>query len=131
MWVPTTSNLHAENGRLGIGRNPLHSYKLDIAIPKNTLMTGMHIGDGSFGFSLGNGTNTGFVPEIIGVGSNEEDPGLYFLGIAGNDAKSDVPLLVFDGRDVNKNALANRPLFGIKSGDKDFAFLIDSSNNIK
>jgi hypothetical protein len=132
-WVPNSAlsnnGLFPENGRLGIGRNPLFSYQVDIAVPKDTLMTALHIGDGSFGFSLGNGTSQGFVPEIIGVGSDNNDPGLYFLGIAGNNASSDIPLLVFDGRNVNKETLTNRPIFGVKSAN-DYYLLLDASGNL-
>ena len=134
-WVPNTllsnNNIFTENGRLGVGRKPLHSYQVDIAVPKDTLMTALHIGDGSFGFSLGNGTTSGFVPEIIGVGSDQNDAGLYFLGIAGNNIASDIPLLIFDGRSVNKETLTNRPIMGIKSGEKDYDLLLDASGNLK
>ena len=133
-WVPNTilsnNGIFPDSGRLGIGRKPLFSYQVDIAVPKDTLMTALHIGDGSFGFSLGNGTANGFIPEIIGVGSDQNDPGLYFLGIAGNNINSEVPLLIFDGRNVEKETLINRPVLGVKSGDKDYYLLIDSSGNL-
>jgi hypothetical protein len=134
-WVPNTllsnNGIFPKDGRLGIGRNPLFTYQVDIAVPKDTLMTAFHIGDGSFGFSLGNGTAEGFVPEIIGVGSDQNDPGLYFLGIAGNNISSDTPLLVFDGRNVDKKTLVNRPIMGIKSGEKEYDLLLDASGNLK
>lgn len=133
-WVPNTlenNGIFLENGKLGIGRSPLFSYRVDIAVPKDTLMTALHIGDGSFGFSLGNGTTKGFVPEIIGVGSDSNDPGLYFLGIAGNNIASNTPLLIFDGRNVDKETLINRPILGIKSGEKDYDLILDASGNLK
>jgi hypothetical protein len=117
------TNIHYENGRIGIGRKPLLNYKFDIAVPPNTLMTAFHVGDGKYGFSMGNGTNEGFVPEIIGMGSNEEDAGLYFIGRAGNNLSSDIPLIVLDARNVYNDSVLNRPILGIKTGKKDILIL--------
>jgi hypothetical protein len=126
------TNIYYADGRLGLGRYPLYNYVLDVAIPKDTLMTALHIGDGSFGFSLGNGTGDGFIPEIIGIGSNESDAGLYFVGIAGNDISSNTPLIVFDGRSAYNTKLTNRPIMGITTGDyNNYTFLIDESGDIK
>jgi len=125
------TNIYYDNGRIGVGRSPLYNYKVDIAVPKNTLTTALHIGDGSFGFSMGNGTSQGFVPEIIGVGSDENDAGLYFVGIAGNNKSSLTPLIVIDGRNVYNDKLSNRPIFGVTSANyDDYSMLLDSSNNL-
>lgn len=113
------TDIYYTYGRVGIGRSPLHNYKIDIAIPKDSLMTAFHIGDGTHGFSLGNGTSKGFIPEIIGIGSNELDSGLYFVGIAGNDNSSNIPLIIIDGRSTYNTRLKNRPIFGITSGNYD------------
>jgi hypothetical protein len=105
---------------------------VDIAIPKDTLMTGFHIGDGSFGFSMGNGTTQGYIPEIIGIGSDENDTGLYFVGIAGNNNQSNIPLIILDGRNTYNEKLNNRPILGITSADyKNYSILVDSSSNLK
>lgn len=126
------TNIYYDDGRIGIGRSPLFNYKVDVAIPKDTLMTAFHIGDGSFGFSMGNGATSGFIPEIIGIGSNENDTGLYFVGIAGNNKASNVPLLIMDGRNAYNEKLNNRPIFGITSGDYlNYSVLLDASNNLK
>lgn len=111
------SNLHFVDGRIGISRPPLKNYILDIAVPENTLMTALHVGDGKYGFSMGNGTAQGFIPEIIGMGSDENDAGLYFLGKAGNTKDSSIPLIVIDGRNSGHGPLTNRPIFGVTSGD--------------
>ena len=125
------TDIYYEKGRIGLSRFPLFNYKVDIAIPKDSLLTAFHIGDGSFGFSMGNGTKHGFIPEIVGIGSNENDAGLYFVGIAGNDISSNIPLIVLDGRDSYNNKLHNRPIFGITSGNYDkYALLLDASNNL-
>jgi hypothetical protein len=125
------TNIYYENGRMGLGRYPLYNYKLDIAIPKSTLMTALHIGDGSVGFSLGNGTYEGFIPEIIGIGSNKNDAGLYFVGIAGNNESSNIPLIIFDSRSAYNTELTNRPIMGITSGNySDYDILIDASRNL-
>jgi len=110
------TNIYYLNERVGLGRPPMYSYRFDIAVPKNTLTTALHIGDGKHGFSLGNGTNDGFVPEIIGVSSSEKDVGLYFIGRAGNDKSSSIPLVVIDGRNCYHKELKNRPIFGISAG---------------
>jgi len=126
------TDIYYDNGRVGLGRFPLHNYRIDLAIPKDTLMTAFHIGDGSLGFSLGNGTTKGFIPEIIGVGADKDDAGLYFVGIAGNDKKSDTPLLIFDGRDMYSQPLSKRPILGVTSGKYDeYLVLIDASGDIK
>jgi len=126
------TDIYYDNKRIGIGRKPLHNYKIDLAIPQNNLMTAFHIGDGSFGFSFGNGTNQGFIPEIIGIGSDENDAGLYFVGIAGNDKPSDIPLIVFDARSTYNTRLINRPIVGITSGNyNEYDILLDANGNIK
>jgi len=125
------TDIYYDNGRIGVGRHPLHNYKVDIAIPKNTLMTALHVGDGSSGFSMGNGTTLGFLPEIIGIGSDENDAGLYFVGIAGNDVSSDIPLIILDGRNSGGLKLTDRPILGITSGSyNDYAVLINSNGDI-
>jgi len=124
-------NIHEFEGRIGIGRKPLRDYKFDISVDKNNVATSFHIGDGSFGFSFGNGSNNGFIPEIIGVGADEKDTGLYLLGVAGNNKKSDIPLIILDGRSVDNEILRNRPILGITSGKYDeYKVIIDKDGNV-
>ena len=111
------TEIYYKDGKVGISREPLHTYKFDIAVPENTLMTAFHVGDGKYGFSMGNGTAQGFIPEIIGMGSDENDAGLYFIGKAGNTGSSNIPLIVMDGRNAANSSLKNRPIFGVTSGD--------------
>jgi len=126
------TNIYYVDGRIGINRYPLYNYRIDLAIPRNTVITALHIGDGSFGFSMGNGTTQGFVPEIIGIGSDENDTGLYFVGIAGNNVSSDIPLIILDGRNTFNRKLTNRPIFGVTSGNyNEYVFLIDASGDVK
>lgn len=126
-----TDIYYDSNGRIGIGRYPLHNYKVDVAISKNSLSTAFHIGDGSFGFSMGNGTSQGFVPEIIGIGSDENDAGLYFVGVASNDNSSNVPVILLDGRNAFGEKITNRPILGVTSGDYNkYLVSIDSSGNL-
>ncbi len=126
-----STNIYYKNGRIGISRPPLHTYKFDIAVPKNTLMTAFHVGDGKYGFSMGNGTSQGFIPEIIGMGSDENDAGLYFLGRAGNNKKSDIPLIILDGRNNRNLSLRNRPILGITSGQySEYKLLIDYKGRV-
>lgn len=125
------TDIYYDNGRVGIGRFPLFNYKIDVQMPKDTLMTAFHIGDGSFGFSMGNGTNKGFVPEIIGIGSDENDTGLYLVGVAGNDVSSNIPLIILDGRNAFGERLINRPILGVTSGNyNEYLMLLDSSENL-
>jgi hypothetical protein len=126
-----STNIYYENGRIGISRPPMHNYKFDVAVPVNTLMTAFHVGDGSYGFSMGNGTDQGFIPEIIGMGSDENDAGLYFLGRAGNGKQSDIPLIILDGRNSNNLSLKNRPILGITSGDySEYKLLVDHEGRV-
>lgn len=126
------TNIYYADGRVGLGRYPLFNYKVDIAVPKNTLMTAFHVGDGSYGFSLGNGTTDGFLPEIIGISSKENDAGLYFVGIPGNDKISNIPLIAIDGRSFFGDRLCNRPIFGVTSADYyNYDLLLDASSNLK
>jgi len=126
-----STNIYYENGRIGISRPPMHNYKFDVAVPVNTLMTAFHVGDGSYGFSMGNGTEQGFIPEIIGMGSDENDAGLYFLGRAGNGKQSDIPLIIFDGRNSVNSSLTNRPILGITSGDySEYKLLVDHKGRV-
>jgi hypothetical protein len=123
--------LFYKDGKIGVGREPLYTYKFDIAVSENFLTTAFHVGDGRFGFSMGNGTNNGFLPEIIGMGASEEDAGLYFLGRAGNSLKSDVPLIIIDGRNSADEELKNRPILGITSADyRNYKLIIDQKGNI-
>lgn len=126
-----STNIYYKDGRVGISRPPLKNYKFDIAVPENTLMTAFHVGDGKYGFSMGNGTAQGFIPEIIGMGSDENDAGLYFIGKAGNNKASNIPLIVMDGRSASHGELTNRPIFGVTNGSYDtYKFLIDQSGRI-
>jgi hypothetical protein len=126
-----STEIFYKDGRIGVSRPPLKNYKFDIAVPPDTLMTAFHIGDGRSGFSFGNGASQGFIPEIIGMGFDENDAGLYFLGKAGNNLKSDIPLIIIDGRDAGHGTLRNRPILGVTSGDySSYKFLIDSDGKI-
>jgi hypothetical protein len=123
--------LFYKNGQIGVGREPLYNYKFDIAVSENSLSTAFHIGDGKFGFSMGNGTQDGFLPEIMGMGKTEQDAGLYLLGRAGNNIPSDIPLIIIDGRNSGDGELKNRPIFGITSADyTEYKFIIDQKGNI-
>lgn len=125
------TNIYYSDGRVGVGRGPLYTYKFDIAVPENTLMTAFHVGDGTYGFSMGNGTNQGFVPEIIGMGSDENDAGLYFIGRSGNNLPSSIPLVIIDGRNNNHERITNRPIFGITNADyHNYKFIIDQNGLI-
>ena len=131
IWNPLKELMYLKENQIGIGREPLFSYILDIAIPENTVMTAFHIGDGKRGFSMGNGTIDGFLPEIIGMGQNEQDAGLYLLGRAGNGQPSDIPLIILDGRNSEDSYLTNRPILGITSAKYDsYYFIIDHDGKI-
>lgn len=121
--IPQTPFLF-KNDHVGLGRYPLYSYVFDIAVSENKITTAFHIGDGKSGFSFGNGTSNGFLPEIIGMGQTEEDAGLYIIGRAGNGKHSDIPLIVLDGRSSNDSYLQNRPILGITSASYDKYHLI-------
>jgi len=122
------TNIYYKDDRIGLGRGPMHSYKFDIAVPENTLMTAFHVGDGKYGFSMGNGTAQGFIPEIIGMGSDENDAGLYFIGRAGNDIASSIPLIIIDGRNYQHQKVTNRPILGVTNSQyDDYKFLIDQN----
>jgi len=126
-----STNIYYKDGRVGISRPPMYAYKFDIAVPENTLMTAFHVGDGKYGFSMGNGTSQGFIPEIIGVGSDENDAGLYFLGKAGNSEESSVPLIILDGRNAGHGPLTNRPIFGITSGNYlEYKMVVDQEGKV-
>jgi hypothetical protein len=109
-----------------------NSTKFDIAVSENEITTAFHMGDGKHGFSFGNGTLNGFLPEIIGMGKTENDVGLYFLGRAGNHKKSDIPLIVIDGRGNDDKPSNNRPIFGITNADyNNYLFLVNPNGNIE
>lgn len=121
-----------EDGRIGVGRHPLYSYKLDIAIPSNSVSSGLHIGDGMYGFSMGNGTSSGFIPQIIGMGRDSNDPGLYFIGRAGDIEPSSTPVVVIDGRNRVNQALLDRPILGVTSNNNsEYKLLINSDGDVK
>jgi len=126
------TGMNFSEGQIGIGRIPLHDYKVDIAVPVNTRMTAIHIGDGVNGFSFGNATNSGFLPQIIGIGSDSDDAGLYFLGKTSSSEGSDIPAILFDGRNIDNTGLENRPIMGISSGSyTDYKFLIKQNGDVK
>lgn len=122
------TNIFYLDERIGVGRAPLHSYKIDVAVEENKLTTAFHIGDGKFGFSMGNGTNSGFIPEIIGMGADEYDAGLYFIGRAGNNIASPIPLIIIDARNHLNKKVTNRPILGITNAKYDsYEFIIDQN----
>jgi len=125
------TGMHFKDERIGIGRIPLYNYKVDIGVPENTLMTALHIGDGTYGLSLGNGTAEGFLPQLIGIGSDENDAGLYLLAKTTKDIESNIPLVIIDARRVNNETIVNRPLIGITNGEySNYKFLIFANGNI-
>ena len=104
----------------------------EIFLPENYLKTGLHIGNEKYGFSFGNGTTQGFIPQIIGMGSDDNDPGLYFIGKSKDKDKSNIPVVVIDGRDQNNNPIENRPIFGITNNgiNSKFKFLVDQFGKV-
>ena len=119
------------DGQVGLNRYPLHDYRFDISVPVNTRTTALHIGDGIFGISIGNATDSGFLPQIIGVGSDDDDSGLYFIGKVIEGENTDIPAIILDARNVNNGCVINRPILGISSGSySDFKFLISSTGNV-
>lgn len=125
------TNLFFKDNKIGVGRDPLYSYKVDIGLSENKRSTGLHIGTGVFGLSIGNATDDGFLPQIIGMGSDKDDAGLYVLGKVSEDELSEIPAIIFDGRRFDNTPLINRPIFGITSGSyNNFKFIIDQKGNI-
>ena len=125
------TEMYFSDGRIGIGGLPIHTYKVDIRVPVNTRRTALHIGDGIYGMSFGNATDEGFLPQIIGMGSDSDDAGLYLLGKISVDLSSNTPAIIFDGRAIDNSPLTNRPIFGITSGSySDFKFIIDQFGNV-
>lgn len=119
------------DGQIGINRYPLYSYKFDIGVSVNMRTTALHIGDGLFGLSLGNATNEGFLPQIIGIGSDENDAGLYFIGKVIEGVDNSIPAIVFDARNANNEGVINRPILGIASGSyTDYKLLMNAQGNV-
>ena len=135
-WIPKDEhfkhfNFYHKEGRIGLGREPLFTYKFDIKVDPDVLTTALHIGDGSAGFSFGNGTSNGFIPEIIGLGINKNDAGLYFLGKTNCFDGSNIPLIILDGRGPNGSKLTNRPILGITSADYlNYDFIINNDGKV-
>ena len=125
------TELYYNYKRLGVGRKPLYNYILDIGVEENSVQTGVHIGDGTYGFSLGNGAEKGFVPQVLGMGAHSNDAGLYLIGRASKNNKSSTPLVIIDGRNRNDENITNRPIFGITSADyNNYKFLINQFGNV-
>jgi len=119
------------NGQIGINRYPLYSYKFDIGVSVNTRTTALHIGDGLFGLSMGNATDEGYLPQIIGVGSDENDAGLYFIGKIIEGVDNSIPAIVFDARNAKNEAVINRPIWGIASGSyTDYKLIMNAQGNV-
>ncbi len=117
------SDLYLDGRWIGVGRAPLTKYKFDIKARSNVLDTVFHVGDGSYGFSMGNGTTQGFIPEIIGMGSDQNDAGLYFMGKSMSKEGSDIPLVIIGGT----SPLKNRPILGVTSGPYDkYDMMVDA-----
>lgn len=128
------TDIHFSEGRIGFGRIPLFNYKIDISVPENTKTTALHIGDGKFGFSFGNATSMGFLPQIVGIGSDENDAGLYLLGKTLKEDNSLTPVIILDGRRSDDTPLQQRPILGISSGSYtnfDVTVYCDGKVNIK
>ena len=117
-----------------IGTNNLYyiNDELYIKLDSNKTKNGLYIGDGEHGISFGNGTNKGFVPEILGHGSDDDDPGLYFISKIKDEKENNIPAIVIDAVDEYLNPIHNRPIFGITSGGikSDYKFIIDSGGKI-
>ena len=128
---PEITDVYFRDGQIGIGGLPIHTYKVDIRVPENTRTTALHIGDGVYGFSMGNATTEGFLPQIVGIGSDADDAGFYILGKASLDTSSKIPAIIFDGRNLDDSPLDYRPILGISSGSySDYKFLIDAHGRV-
>ena len=125
------TDVHFKDGQIGIGGLPIHTYKVDIRVPENTRTTALHIGDGIYGFSMGNATTEGFLPQIVGIGKDYDDAGFYILGKARYDNFSRIPAIVFDGRNIDDSPLDHRPILGISSGSySEYKFVIDAKGRV-
>jgi len=125
------TEVYFKDGQIGVGGLPLHSYKVDIRVPENTRTTAFHIGDGVYGFSMGNATDDGFLPQIVGIGSDKDDAGFYILGKAAFDTDSNIPAIILDGRNLDNSPLDHRPILGITSGSyTDYKVLVDASGHV-
>lgn len=125
------SSIFQKEGRIGLGRRPLSPYLLDIPTEADKRTSSLHIGDGKHGLSLGNATDDGFLPQIIGVGADFDDAGLYLLGFSGDASASKIPLIIFDGRGPDGGPSKNRPILGITSGIYDkYSLIIDHDGKI-
>lgn len=125
------TNIFLKHDRIGLGRQPLYDYKLDIDLEKDKAKNAIHIGDGTYGLTLGNGTDDGFLPQLIGVGDKEDDAGIYLIGKSVKNKGSNTPLIILDGRDRFDNELINRPILGVTSADYNkYKFLINYDGKI-
>jgi len=121
------TNLYFKDSNIGVGRSPNFNAKFDLEANVDQLETIIHIGDGSYGFSMGNGTSKGFIPEIIGMGADENDAGLYFMGKTKSDVSSNIPLVIVGGLSPK----GNRPILGITSSKYDeYEFLVDQQGMV-
>ena len=125
------TEVYFKDGQIGIGGLPLYTYKVDIRVPENTRTTALHIGDGVYGFSMGNATDEGFLPQIVGIGSDADDAGFYILGKASLDSNSKIPAIILDGRNLDNSPLDHRPILGISSGSyTDYKVIVDANGNV-
>ena len=125
------TEIYFSNGQIGIGGLPLHAYKVDIRVPENTRTTAFHIGDGIYGFSMGNATTEGFLPQIVGIGSDADDAGFYILGKVSLDSNSNIPAIILDGRNLDNSPLDHRPILGISSGSyTKYKVIVDAKGNV-
>ncbi|PCI38073.1 MAG: hypothetical protein COB53_05260 [Elusimicrobia bacterium] len=106
------------NGNVGIGTaNPNAKLVVADAVDSGAFQTTFHIGDGTNGLSIGNGTGGGYIPWIGGTGFDTNDQGLVLTGqvTAANDGVGNTnPVIVIDGRRTSGGgAIVNRPILRV------------------
>ena len=94
-------------GNVGIGTNN-PGQRLHVYTTSNPGSNGaqIHIGDGTYGLFMGNGTGTGFSPIIQGIGNDTNDSGLQLSGALTNDTTDNIGILM-DARTSADTAIAN------------------------
>lgn len=132
-WVLNSSKIYNAGGNIGISTNAPDAY-LHIATPLNTSSwqtNGLKLGGAgstAYGLFLGNGTGSGFLPWLQGIGYDDNDIGIGIQGTI-HSASATASAIYLEASTYGGTTIANtQKVLSIKNYTTDLLTILGSGN---